>query len=53
MGRSVFNHLGFTKKGFQTSLCVKSQKIFPVVMINYLNIIRCQNIVEMTQGTLR
>lgn len=53
MVRRVFNLLGFTEEGFQTSLCVKSQKIFSVVVINYLTIIRCQNVVETKQRTLR
>lgn len=53
MVRSEFNHLDFTEECFQTSVCVKSQKIFPVVVVNYLAIIRCQNVVEMTERTLR
>ena len=53
MVRSEFKHLGFTEEGFPTSLCVKSPKIFPVKVVNYLTIIRCQNVVETAQRTLR
>lgn len=53
MVRSEFNHLDFIEECFQTSVCVKSQKIFPVVVVNYLAIIRCQNVVETTERTLR
>lgn len=41
--------MGFTEEG----LCVKSQKIFPIAVVNYLTIIRCQDMVEMTQKTLK
>lgn len=49
MVRSEFNHLGFTEEG----LCVKSQKTFPIAVVNYLTIIRCQDVVEMTQKTFK
>lgn len=53
MGRNAVSHLDFSKKGFQTSLYVTSEKICPVMVVNYLTIIRCQGMVEMTQRALR
>lgn len=53
MVRSEFNHLDFIEESFQASLCVKSQKIFPVVVVNYLAIIRYQKVVETKERTLR
>lgn len=47
------NHLDFTEECFQTSLHVKSQKIFPVEVVNYLAIIICLNVVEMTEKNIK